>query len=82
MNERKLRNEAHFGIIDVLAEAVKLRKLDELHLGEAAFLRGANLDKSELQNLQDLLADKSGNIPLLDKIRLVYIWINSSRPSV
>jgi len=61
-------------MIEAIMNAIKARRMDELHGIEAALLKGSPLDKSDHATMIEILGDKSGKVTKEDKLRSLFVY--------
>lgn len=83
MQDKKVRIDNHFAMIEEIANNIRKRRIDELHRIEIQILKGGStsVDSENFATLLEMLTDSSrensGRLTLNDKLRLLTIYLLS-----
>lgn len=83
MQDKKVRIDNHFAMIEEIANNIRQRRIDELHRVETQILRGGStsVDSENFATLLEMLTDSGRENPaklaLTDKLRLLTIYLLS-----
>lgn len=83
MQDKKVRIDGHFAMIEEIANNIRERRIDECHRVETQILKGGSnsLDSENFATLLEMLTDSSrenpGKLTLNDKLRLLTIYLLS-----
>ena len=83
MQDKKVRIDNHFAMIEEITNNIRQRRIDELHRIETQILKGGStsVDSENFATLLEMLTDSSRENPsrltLNDKLRLLTIYLLS-----